>query len=338
MNRTLERSLIFDYACSVCTLWISSGFFFDAWAHGHVPVESFFSPYHGAFYSGMLALIVVLSTFWIRHRAFPPGYALAVLGIPIFLAAGVGDLLWHRAFGIEEGVDALLSPTHQCLGLGIFFLAAGPIRSVIADRLRSTSFARQFPLVLGLAAWLTLVHFGTAYAFDPGAGHTNAPPPANAASPQYLTAIAIGYYKISIGVLIAIFQAIVMTAFALWMVSRVALRPPAFTLFFLLGNTAAAAAFTNDTPLLMVNVAQSLVAGIVADVLVARTDTQPDNAKWYRIFAVIVPLVYMGVYLIGTFAADRLWWDWNEGLGAWMWCGVAGFGLSLVGTARRTPA
>ena len=23
-----------------------------------------------------------------------------------------------------------------------------------------------------------------------------------------------------------------------------------------------------------------------------------------------------------TFAVERLWWDWNEALGAWLWCGV----------------
>ncbi len=41
---------------------------------------------------------------------------------------------------------------------------------------RST-LALQAPLALGLATWLLLAHFGTAYAFDPAAGRTNAPPP-----------------------------------------------------------------------------------------------------------------------------------------------------------------
>lgn len=332
------RSLAFDYAVGICSVWISSGFFLDAWAHGHVPIESFFTPYHGVFYSGMAAMVVVLAAYWARVRALPPGYRLAVLGIPIFLLAGVGDLQWHRFFGIEEGVDALLSPTHQCLGLGIFFLASGPIRSVIADRANSTTFARQFPLVLGAIAWLTLVHFGTAYAFDPGAGRTNAPPAAQSASPQYLTAIAFGYYKISIGVLTAIFQSIVMTAFALWMVARIALRPPSFTLFFVAGNAGAAAAFTNDTPLLAITLAQSIVAGVFADVFVSRYDPRPESPRYYRCFAVALPALYMGAYLAATFAFDRLWWDWNEALGAWMWCGVVGFALSVVATARRTPA
>jgi len=333
-----KRSLPFDHAVAIASVWISSGFFLDAWAHGHVPVESFFTPYHGVFYSGMLVMIAVLAIFWLRHRALPPGYRLAVLGIPIFLIAGVGDLLWHLLLGIEEGVDALLSPTHQALGLGIFFLASGPIRSVLADRVNSTTLRAQLPLVLSLVAWLTLVHFGTAYAFDPSAGRTNAPPLADAAARTYFTAIAIGYYKISIGVLVAIFQCIVMSTFALWMVARIRLAPGAFTIFYTLGNAGAAAAFTNDTPLLATTLAQSLIAGIVADLLVARYDPNPESPKWYRIFAVAVPGAYMGVYLIATAATGGLWWDWNESLGAWIWCGLTGFVLSLIGTARRTPA
>ena len=338
MTRTVPRSLSFDYAVGICSVWISAGFFLDAWAHGHVPVESFFTPYHGVFYSGMLAMVIVLAAFWLRHRGLPPGYRFAILGIPVFVLAGIGDLCWHLLLGIEEGVDALLSPTHQCLGLGIFILSSGPIRSVIRDRLNSASLATQFPLVLGLATWLILVHFGTAYAFDPGAGRTNAPPLSDAMSRQYLTTLAIGYYKISIGVLIAIFQAIVMTGFALWAAARIRLRAGSFTLFYLLGNVPAAAAFTNHTPLLGVTILQSLLTGVIADFIVARYDPQPENPHWYRIFAVAIPLVYMGTYLIATLAADGLWWDWNESLGAWMWCGVVGFGLSIIGTARRTPA
>ncbi len=333
-----QRSLAFDYAVAIASVWISSGFFLDAWAHGHVPIEGFFTPYHGVFYSGMFAMIAVLAIYWLRYRALPPGYRLAILGIPIFLLAGVGDLLWHLMLGIEEGVDALLSPTHQALGLGIFFLASGPIRSVLADRGRSKTLLTQLPLVLGLVAWLTLLHFGTAYAFDPSAGRTNAPPIPDAATRTYLTALAIGYYKISIGVLVAIFQCIVMSAFALWTIARIRLVPGAFTIFYLLGNAGAAAAFTNDTPLLVTTLAQSLVAGIVADVLVARYDPTPESPHWYRIFAVAVPLAYMGVYLIVTTIAGGIWWDWNESLGAWIWCGIAGFALSLIGTARRTPA
>jgi hypothetical protein len=347
-QHTAPRSLPLDYAVGFCSVWISSGFFLDAWAHGHVPVESFFTPYHGVFYSGMLAMVFVLAAFALRNRmrgykwanVFPRPYRLALLGIPIFVVAGIGDMLWHMLFGIEEGVDALLSPTHQALGLGIFFLSSGPIRSVLADRARSTTLARQLPLTLGLATWLLLVHFGTAYAFDPGAGRTDAAPSIAPFTSDYLTALSIGYYKVSTGVLIVIFQSTVMNGFALWLVSSIRPCPGMLTLFYLIGNTPAAAAFTNQTPLLAVTIAQSLITGVVADTFSARVDLSPalglKNKTLFRWFATVVPLTYIGVYLIGTLMTDRIWWDWNVALGAWIWAGVCGFALSLLATARRT--
>lgn len=346
MQQGVGRSLYLDYAIGISSVWVASGFFLDAWAHGHVPVETFFTPYHATFYSGMLAMIVIYAIFILRNRtrgygwraSLPPGHRLAVLGIPIFIVAGFADLSWHLLLGVEEGVDALLSPTHQALGLGMFFLAMGPIRSVLANRKDSTTFVKQCPLVLGLAAWLTLTHFGTAYAFDPGAGRIDAPPSIAHFNPDYLTAITLGYYKVSIGVLILIFQSLLMTGFALWMVSRIQLRPGAFTLLFPLANIPAAAAFTNSTPLLVVTIIQSLVTGIVADTLVAQYDPHPATPRRYRLFAVAVPLVYSGTYLVATLIASQLWWDWNVSLGAWIWTGLVGFALTLIGTARRTAA
>jgi hypothetical protein len=344
LQQAVPRSLALDYAVGLCSVWISSGFFLDAWAHGHVPVESFFTPYHGVFYTGMFAMLVVLAGYILRNRGrgrrwvdtVPRPYRLALLGIPIFLLGGAGDLLWHRLLGIEEGVDALLSPTHQAIGLGIFFLASGPIRSVLADRGASATLARQLPMAFGLATWLILVHFGTAYAFDPAAGRTDAPPPISPFTPAYLTALSIGYYKISIGVLIVIFQSAVMTGFALWLVSRIRPRPGIMTLFYVIGNVPAAAAFANATSLLAVTFLQSLLTGIVADVLIARLDPQPEHPTVFRWFAVIVPMTYIGAYLLATIVADRTWWDWNVALGAWIWAGVCGFALSLLATARRT--
>jgi hypothetical protein len=344
-QRAAPRSIALDYAIGICGVWISGGFFLDAWAHGHVPVESFFTPYHAVFYSGILAAALIIGAFaFYFHRlgyewpnAVPPPYRLALLGIPIFVFGGIGDMLWHRAFGIEEGVDALLSPTHQILGLGIFFLSSGPIRSVLARR-TAVGAADQGPLVLGLATWLILAHFGTAYAFDPAAGRTNAPPPITPFTSQYLTALAIGYYKVSTGVLIVLFQSTLIAGFVLWFVSRIRPAPGMLTLFLLIGNTPAAAAFTNQTPLFIVTLIQSLLTGGLADFLVMRYDPHPvpGSMRAFRWFAAVVPMTYIGVYLIATAFADGVWWDWNVALGSWIWSGVCGFALGLAIVARRT--
>lgn len=346
LQHAAPRSLALDYAVGVCGVWISGGFFLDAWAHGHVPIESFFTPYHAVFYSGMLAVALVIAGFVLRSHArgydwpnaVPRAYRLALVGIPVFVLGGIGDFFWHRLLGIEEGVDALLSPTHQILGLGIFLLSSGPIRSVLSERGRATTLAQQVPLALGLATWLLLTHFGTAYAFDPAAGRANAPPPIVPFTPNYLTALSIGYYKIATGVLIVIFQSTLISGFALWLASRMHPSPGVLTLLLGIGNIPAAAAFTNDTPLLAVTFAQTVVTGILADVFIMWYDPRPvpGGLRAFRWFAAGVPMTYIGTYLIATASAQGIWWDWNVALGSWIWSGVCGFALSLLIVARRS--
>ena len=338
MRMTVARSKTLDLLVAACTLWISCGFFLDAWAHGHVPVETFFTPYHALFYSGMLALVLVLAVFGVRHRGFPESYRYPLLGIPIFIAAGAGDLLWHRLLGVEEGVDALLSPTHQALGLGVFFVSTAPIISSLRTRDAVRTLWDQLPLLLALATWIELVHFGTAYAFDPGAGATNAPPATRTFSPDYLTAIAIGYYKQGTGVLVVLFQSALMAGFALFAGTRFPLKPGALTIMYVLGNLAAAAAFTNDTPLLLTTIAMSLAAGIAGDTIVARLRPSPERIVPYRILGAAVPAAYFSAYFIVTAIADRVWWDWNVLLGSIIWAGVIGFGLTLLSAPRMHNA
>ena len=153
--------------------------------------------------------------------------------------------------------------------------------------------------------------------------------------PDYLTALAIGYYRISDGVLVVIFQSALMTGFALWLVSRLRPSPGMLTLIYLIGNIPAAAAFTNDSNLLAITLAQSLVTGLVADLFVARLDPYARRVTVFRWFAAVVPMTYIGVYLLGLVVTGGTWWDWNVALGAWIWSGVVGYALSLIAAARR---
>jgi hypothetical protein len=138
--------------------------------------------------------------------------------------------------------------------------------------------------------------------------------------------------------LIVIFQSSLIAAFALWLVARMHPSPGMFTAIFLLGNLPAAAAFTNETPLLAVTITQSLITGLFADALVRLYDPHPVRGKTraFRWFGATVPMTYIGVYLLGTLAYGGIWWDWNVALGSWLWSGVCGFALSVLMLARRT--
>jgi hypothetical protein len=75
-------------------------------------------------------------------------------------------MLWHLAFGIEAGLDALVSPTHLLLLTGGTLLLTSPLRAAAAtDRDR-------WPAVVSMAAATSLAGFFLSYVSvfaDPGA-------------------------------------------------------------------------------------------------------------------------------------------------------------------------
>src|SRR3954470_21942345 len=114
----------FDMFMILLTSWFIGGLHLDGWAHSHIPqLETFFTPWHAALYSGYLACaIAIVGVVAINHRrgynwreAIPTGYELSLLGVPLFLIGGIADMIWHILFGIEKSTEALLSPTHLLL-------------------------------------------------------------------------------------------------------------------------------------------------------------------------------------------------------------------------------
>jgi hypothetical protein len=118
--------------------WLLGGLYLDGWAHRHLHnLESFFTPWHGVLYSGLLASAVFLIGAALRlrtpetpwWRSLPTGYGLSLAGVAVFVAGGIGDLLWHTLLGVEADLEALLSPTHLILAIGGVLIGSGPLRA-----------------------------------------------------------------------------------------------------------------------------------------------------------------------------------------------------------------
>lgn len=127
----------FDWAMIAVCSWFLGGLYLDGWAHNHIPqLETFFTPWHGVFYSGFLAVAgLTVATLLRNHakgapwrRALPLGYLGSLLGVVVFAAGGIGDMSWHEFFGIEADVEALFSPTYLTLALGMTLIVSGPFR------------------------------------------------------------------------------------------------------------------------------------------------------------------------------------------------------------------
>jgi len=334
---------LLDLLVGIVGLWLAAGFLLDSWAHLHVPVETFFTPYHAAFYSAMLAGTIILAVFARRNRTLgftgidmlPAAYQSALWGVPIFFAGGVGDLIWHTFFGVEDRVEAVTSPTHLIIGLGVLLVVGAPIRSALQQRAGLTTLRSQLPLLFALATWLEFIHLGTAYAFDPGAARMYAPPDGAAYGPDYFTNTSFVLFKTGSGIAIVILQSLVLMGMCLWTVVRFALRPGALTILFVLGNAMIAASLTNDTPILATYLVMSVVAGCVGDAIVARVRPSRADPVALGLFGALVPGAYYGTYFLFTALTGGVWWSWALTLGAIVWAMLCGLGLTLLAGGRN---
>lgn len=168
-------SLAFDWLIGILGALVVAGIFQDGWAHNHGLVDqSFFTPWHAVLYGTMALNGLVLLGYGLLNlrrgssfrNGLPHGYWLSAIGVVLFLAGGLLDLWWHTVFGIEEDINALISPTHLLLALAAAFVVSGPMRSV-AKRVSADAPARWRevgPVILTAASLLSLLAFFTMYA------------------------------------------------------------------------------------------------------------------------------------------------------------------------------
>ncbi len=155
-------------------MWLVAGLFLDGWAHNNRPaLESFFTPWHAAFYSGFAACVVWIGLVVKRRlsasRSFrdavPVGYGVAVIGLVVFAVGGAGDLTWHTIFGIEQDFDALFSPTHLMLFVGIMLIVTTPVRAARATHWSGSDVSKrpvdlvQIAVTLGTGLVLFFVQY-----------------------------------------------------------------------------------------------------------------------------------------------------------------------------------
>lgn len=137
MRNTTARE---DLVTVALTTVLVVGGITDGWAHSNLPstLETFFTPWHGLIYAGFAGLAAW--TLWLAYRVradaprwwrdgWPAGYRAGALGVLVFGAGGLGDMIWHETIGIEVGLNAQFSPSHLLLVIGAILLAGSPVRA-----------------------------------------------------------------------------------------------------------------------------------------------------------------------------------------------------------------
>jgi hypothetical protein len=321
----------YDWATALLSGWFVAGLFLDGWAHRHVPeLESFFTPWHAVFYSGFLAVAGFLMATLARNHAkgypwryaMPPGYELAVLGALIFIAGGIGDMIWHEIFGIESDVEALLSPTHLVLATGLTLIISAPFRAGWRRRIDQTDpapgWVALLPQLLSLTFVWSVWSFITQFAHplvDPWAAAGYRPP-----GPP-----GVMFLRRSLGITGFLLQTGLMMSVVFCTMRRWTLPLGSLTLVF--GLNATFMSFLQDQYHL---IPAAALAGLAADLLIRWLKPSMERSESLRLFAFAVPLVYYALYYAVLIMTRGLGWSVHVWTGSIVLSGVVGLLLSYV--------
>jgi hypothetical protein len=346
-HRWLERAE--DFVTIGLSLWLVAGVFVDGWAHTNLDVlDTIFTPWHAILYSGYLATAIWIGDV-VRRRGrpargqsiwavIPRGYQLSVVGVMVFGAAGVGDLLWHSAFGIERGLDALLSPTHLGLFVGALLIVSTPFRlawSNVDGVGEVPSWPALLPALLSLAIAAALTCFMHMYLWGAGLYNPLDARGAFPSSPQPVTA-AVRELNDVIGLASVLVTNLILIAPLLILLRR--WLPPfgSATLLFATIFGLMEALWGYEA---YYSVLAAVAAGLLVDGLIRALRAGPDRVAELRIVATLAPLIVWGL----DFLAVQLVWGmpWTAELwgGALVMSSLAGLGISLLHTTSPpTPS
>lgn len=281
----------------------------DGWAHNSLPQvqlesEGAFSPWHlllGAGYALTAAWIALLV---LRHfsrgarglAAVPMGYGLGLAGAVAWpFGFGLDQFVWHPAFGIERGIEALLSPTHLLLGLCELLMLTSPLRAAWSDPnlRRAPSFRAFFPALLSVTFAVGVIAFFFNYE--------------NAFVSVYPSA------QVALGIPTVLMTNLLLVGTMLLLLRRWQLPFGSLAFFFAaqatLVNAIAGFAAWPTIPI-------ALTGGVVADVLVSRWHPTTDRPATYRATAALTSLTLWTVYMVTLLLLGEL--DWSPPL----WTGV----------------
>jgi hypothetical protein len=343
----------FDLLVTLASAWFVGGLYLDGWAHNNVPgLETFFTPWHGALYSGFFATLAVLGWAIGRNRAtglswwraIPAGYEAAALGSGLFVVAGVADMLWHTVFGVEADIAALLSPTHLLLLLGGTLFLAGPVRASnrrLQAGVPDAGILARWPRVLALTFILLSLAFFTQYANPwggPWAISANQPI-ANLVPTAGGRGIPSDFLLQAVSVAGVLVQAVLLAGFVAFALRRGALPIGGLTVMIALSTVLTVfmrqkylAGF--QVPL----ISAGLLAGVLADVLHIRLRPTLERPYAYQVFVALVPAIATAAYLVALGLSQGLWWSIHLWTGAVAVAGGAGWLISLLAqSAQHVP-
>lgn len=337
-----RTSASLDWVLAALSVWLVGGFYIDLWAHQHGRVDNtFFTPWHAVLYGGWGACLLMLVGTLLRNvargrswrAALPTGYGLSLAGALLWFVAGPTDLLWHSLFGFEAGVEALLSPAHLLLALGMGLVVTGPLRAALSrDEPAPVGWSRQLPMLLSVTSVFSVITFFMSL------GHPLSNVPADATRFALVRAQAAGWIELlqSAGVQGMLAWMAVLMAAVFFLLGRRHAPTGALT-FMLTLNGAAMGLLYPRGAYPLAPVASLAVAGVVADVLRALLRPGADRPLGWRIFSFVVPAVTALAYFASLALTRGVWWSVHVWSGTVLLSGAVGWLLGYVALPPGRP-
>jgi len=321
-----------DLAAALLGTWVVGGLFLDGWAHLNQPgLETFFSPWHGVFYTGFVVSTVVLARLVGRYQRgrfdparVPAGYGLGLAGAGLFVAGGVADGIWHTVFGVEVGVAALLSPSHLLLLTGGLLMVTSPVRSAWSSPALP---ARAPALALLPALWATALTTAVVlFFFQYLSAFVSRAPSAAAQGPAGQLTTIVGLAGVLVTNLILVAPVLLARRWRL-----------PFGTVALLATTGAAGIASLRELALGALVPAMAAGGLAADLLAARLRPGPDRPGRFRVFAALAPLLLWGAWLAAYALAYGVAWPPELWAGVLGMAALGGLGLSVLVLPPAVP-
>lgn len=320
--------LKFDAFFLVAILWFDGGTFVDAWAHNHVPrLETFFTPWHAVLYSGLfVTAAAIFGPILINRRrgatwieAIPRGYDLTVLGVVLMFVGGLGDMLWHILFGIEQNVDAIFSPTHLILMVSIGLIAAGPLRAMYQRAHIPSTFWERLLLILAVTAWLLII----ANVSQPVSIFDNLWPTTAGVGQDTAQLLAVSSF---------ILQGIIFTGLTLYALRRWPL-PRGYATIILTLIAIPLSSMQDHYILIPI----SFIAGILVDTGYFFLKPSMQRPPQFRLYAVVAAATLYAVYMITLEITMSVVWTVHMAIGSVVVVGIMGWLLSYLVLPGKQP-
>jgi hypothetical protein len=333
----VERAIL-----SLLVLTVVFGLAVDTRSHRESDqIDSFFTRSHALAYAASSACAVFL-LYLVRKQqtigrkrfaAIPLGLESAIAGLGVYVLGGIGDMWWHTAYGVEQELKILFSPTHLLLMCAMLMLALGPIRSAwMADDPstaddeqvnRWTGLSRMWPVALAAGCITAVLNIFFTYSspFETAVFTTKVPALFGQFSQFLFTASTMAVFTHTV-----IFFGVMMLIMRRWELPLgsflLAFAVPAFSMFVYFDwsyNRRITALLLGAVVCEIVNAALSLI----------RSSHFTARIR-FRVFAAITPPLFWATYLLVTKNGDPITWSREQWTGTIFWTGIIGLGLSVL--------